>query len=433
MLLVSCGRIEYELLHKEEQSDMECFHECMLEAVCLTKPGGVVKKGFVCSDPAQVCCEAGTETDDGTGSKTDTGKGTDVYADSDADTGTDTDTYSDWNSKLNITINAQDLGLGGDLTHYPLLVRLNTTNFPDIATSTNSGGTDIRFAKADGKLLSYEIEDWVDGTSGVVWVLVDAISSSTATEIKMYYDNSTASSMSDPTSVFDTANGFQGVWHLNEAAIDEQTASTHLDATRNGNHGAQMGNNRVAGVVSNGQHFDGDNDAINVGNDASLNITSKISMSAWIKMSSVPGGNGVYLVFSKDVPRWEYELYIERNSKILALCAFFRLLSGDYDVWDVGQNVDLPAAEWLHIAATFSGSATSLYVNGVLDVTHSRTGTIEDSAGVDLLIGGVPRAGTDEFFHGAIDEARITSTVLSSDWLKLDYETQRPGQTVVVF
>ena len=114
------------------------------------------------------------------------------------------------NANCTIIVNAQELGLTNNLNNYPLLVRLNTTNFPDITNRTRPGGTDIRFAKTDGTYLSYEIEDWVNGSSGTVWVQVESISTGTETSLVMYYDNPAAFGNSDPASVFNTTHGFVG-------------------------------------------------------------------------------------------------------------------------------------------------------------------------------------------------------------------------------
>jgi hypothetical protein len=338
--------------------------------------------------------------------------------------------YSAWGGVLTITVNAQNLGISGNVTNYPLLIRLARNNFGDIATRTKSGGADLRFAKPDGTHLPYEIEDWTDNNSGTVWVLVDTVSRSAATIIRMYYDNPDASSQSSSESVFNTAHGFEGVWHLNEAATDEQNSATHYDATANNNDGAQRGNARATSLMANGQRFDGLDDIINAGSGSSLNITDAISLTAWVSMDREPADDEWYAVIGKQAPDPIYSMYIfnhlERTNRV---CVDFLLASGRADLWNSGQRESVPVGVWAYVAITYDGATFRFYMNAIADGSRGRSGPIVDSSGVDVFIGG----DVETFFLGTLDEARIINAVLSHDWLRLDYETQRQSQTIVVF
>ncbi len=329
----------------------------------------------------------------------------------------------DWTDSINITINAQTY-LSADLNNFPLLIRLDTTNLPDIATKTKSGGADIRFAKTDGTHLPYEIEDWVDGTSGTVWVLVDTVSSSAATIIRMYYNNTNADSNSDPGLVFDIANGFQGVWHLNEDATDGETTANHIDSTLNSNDGIQGGNNDVDSIIANGQSFDGVNDLVDAGTDESLNITGAITLSTWINMSVRPDTDKWYSLISKT--NAEYNIYLYGKSATETILAVdFKGIGDFYN--NPTQDIDIPAGEWVYVTTTYDGAEFKTYTNGVLDHTETIAGTIDDSSGVNLYLGG----DDDKNFPGFMDEARVSNSARSAEWIKLSYENQKANQTLV--
>jgi hypothetical protein len=145
--------------------------------------------------------------------------------------------YSDWQYSKNIIINTSTSGtyIAGSLVNYPLLLRLDNTNFDFLQTQTN--GIDIRFASAEGSHLSFEIERWdFAAQKALVWVKVDHIYGNSSTQyITMYWGNASASYMSDSEAVFDNNDGFVGVWHLREDGNTK--ADGYLDATLNSNDG----------------------------------------------------------------------------------------------------------------------------------------------------------------------------------------------------
>ena len=53
---------------------------------------------------------------------------------------------------------------------------------------------------------------------------------------------------------------------------------------------------------------------------------------------------------------------------------------------------------------------------------------------VPMTLGATNDRGTvSTFLQGALDEVRISFGPRSADWVKLSYENQRPGQTLVTF
>ena len=80
---------------------------------------------------------------------------------------------------------------------------------------------------------------------------------------------------------------------------------------------------------------------------------------------------------------------------------------------------------------TYDGSDSTMYMNGVGTAGSSFGGAINDGAtavGIGAWPGTAPGQGS--FFEGTIDEARISSSARSADWVKACYDNQSGGSFV---
>src|SRR5262249_37489705 len=84
------------------------------------------------------------------------------------------------------------------------------------------------------------------------------------------------------------------------------------------------------------------------------------------------------------------------------------ILGGVYE--EVYGPAALTANTWAHLAATYDGATTRIYVNGTLVTNKAQTGTITTSTN-PLQIGGDSLYGG--YFAGRIDEVRIYNRALS--------------------
>lgn len=90
--------------------------------------------------------------------------------------------------KLFLNTTASGANVGGNVVNFPVLVRLTSGNFS--FSQAKSGGEDLRFTKADGTPLPYEIERW-DATNSAaeIWVNVDTVYGNDSTHfITMYWE-----------------------------------------------------------------------------------------------------------------------------------------------------------------------------------------------------------------------------------------------------
>lgn len=183
------------------------------------------------------------------------------------------------------------------------------------------------------------------------------------------------------------------------------TAPELLDSTRYGNNGTlfgAMGSSRTAGQLGNALNFDGNDDYADMGNGSSLNITDRITISAWIKPSALPSAMGAeYPGFFKQGTRFNFWFW---KTGDLANKLSFKWKDG------AGANHDnsplthsaFGAGKWYHITFTYDGSYARAYVDGNLEGTSA---VIFSEAAARLLLG----TGGVRGFAGAIDKVHISS------------------------
>jgi hypothetical protein len=310
------------------------------------------------------------------------------------------ESYADWQYSQNIIINTSPTGadIADNLHNFPLLIRLSSSSPFDQA---QSDGTDIRFAKQDGTPLHFEIEDWdAANRRAVVWVLMDTVyGSSDSQSISMYWGKDNTLDFSNSTTVFETVNGFAGIWHF--AAV-----SPFSDATLNGNH--VLINSTVAseGRIGTSRFFNGA-DSMVVPDDPTLE-PADLTVSCWFNWQ----GNGdtasdYAKMLAKGSIREPFQSYVLELHKYMMPHAV-----GAYD--------------------SQSGEGR-FYLNGILVGTYLNPNGIEYYPDVDYpLYFGCQKTSTANF-SGMIDEIRLSKTARSDAWIKLCYENQKEGSQVVEF
>lgn len=147
--------------------------------------------------------------------------------------------------------------------------------------------------------------------------------------------------------------------------------------------------------------FNGTNSYVAVPSHSELSPSSAITVEAWVYPAFLPTSGAV---IGKNYLN-SYYFGIESTGRIL----FIPKGGGNFLRSRVTGTVKIN--QWTHIAATYNGTTTSIFINGVLDTSRTGiTGII--TANFDSLYIGADRAGGIPafFFNGKLDNVRIWSS-----------------------
>ncbi len=318
---------------------------------------------------------------------------------------------SEWQYRKKITINSANVS--DNLTDFPVLVSVTDTDLKDHAKSDAS---DIVFTASDGTTkLKREIESYdnSDGTL-VAWVKTD-LSSTTDTEVYLYYGYAGASETSD-TDTWDT--NFIMIQHM----TDETTSSIE-DSTTNNNDGTKQGAGEPAvtasGKIGDAQDFDGSNDKITVNDSTSLSFTNdEMTIEVWVKADTLPTNETSIL--RKDN---QWQMAFVDSDTIRNLIA-----TNGITGWTAANDEDYTFSTdtWYYWTFVYNGPNVRHMIDAQqVGSSHTVTGNITDNANV-AEIGRCSY--TNEFLDGIIDELRISNVARSDAWIETSYNNQSaPG------
>ncbi|MBN2036742.1 MAG: DUF2341 domain-containing protein, partial [Chitinispirillaceae bacterium] len=320
---------------------------------------------------------------------------------------------------LNTSVTGADIA--ADVENFPVLIRLTSGKFD--FSQAKSNGADLRFTKPDNTTLPHEIERW-DPVAGhaEVWVKVDTVRGNDGGQsILMYWGNPDAADGSNSTAVFDTADGFTGVWHLGG------TRDSIYDATGNAFDGKNVGAVAAGGVIGGAAQFTSEN---HIKIPGLLNRPSNVTLSAWVRSdTAVKGdivsiGDAVLIRFDDIMGFGTGGFY--HNNPVVNDTMYARVVSGQY----------LAKTGWHFL--TFSIDAATqvqaFYIDGVsCGATLDANPINYAGLGSDTYIGMHGNGKTAFNFTGRIDEVRVNNKAVTSDWIKLCFMNQRSDDLLVYF
>ena len=330
---------------------------------------------------------------------------------------------SNWQYRKKITIDSTKVT--DNLTNFPVLVNLSFDL--DLASDAQNDGDDILFTSANGTRLNHEIERF-NGYNGqlVAWINIPALSSTTDTDIYMYYGNASASNQENITATWDA--NYVAVWHLKEDPSG--TAPQMMDSTANNHDGTSQGSwsfsDQMSGLIDGSLDFNQSTDRIHVGTfDVIAGGTGNdgITLEAWFNYNCDPDGR----LISK-AKKWQdnyhwWALNIEDTGSEYRLR--FRLkTNGTTTVLTAPPGYTVPISQWVYAAATYAGSNMLIYQDATQVASTSKTGTISTANNVKVAIGNQPQGAGDINFDGLITEVRVSNVARSPDWIQTSYNNQ---------
>ena len=204
------------------------------------------------------------------------------------------------------------------------------------------------------------------------------------------------------------------------ALNSEGTGFTAADLSGRGNGGTlQNATWTTAGKFGKALFFNGTNARVTVANAPSIQLSTGMTLEAWVNASTVTGGwrdvifkgNDLYYLMGTAPPNGE------------------PAAGGTFASSPTFGTSPLPVGVWTHLAATYDGLNLRLYVNGTQVSSRSVTGTIASSTN-PLELGGDSIYG--QYFHGMIDEIRIYNVARTPTQIQADMNTPVGGAVPVL-
>jgi hypothetical protein len=193
--------------------------------------------------------------------------------------------------------------------------------------------------------------------------------------------------------------GLLGWWKL-----DEKEGTTAADSSGSGNDGTLVGNPQwrpQGGKISGALEFSGKGDYVKIANESVFNITSQITVAAWVNITSVPQEwTGIV---TKGDTTWRLSTDFANN------VFHFGVAREDY----LNGRTAVGSGQWHHVACVYDGQKMSIYVDGKLDVSRPRSGPIATN-NFPVCIGENIEL-TGHCWNGLIDDVRIYTYALSEN------------------
>lgn len=345
---------------------------------------------------------------------------------------------SSWGYRKAITIDHTKVASSTSetYTNFPVLVdvgldtNLKTTSQGGHVAQDDYG--DILFTASDGTTkLFHEVPEYYSSTTGklISWVnLGTNLSTSTDTVIYMYYGNATCDNQwtSVPRNVWNS--NYAGVWHMN----DNVASTTIVDSLglHNAINVSNTNTKTTTGKIDGALNYNGTTDGSGTGS-IDLSNTNKLTVSYWSNWTHYANDDDLLMEFSQNY-----------NGQIGGFIMDPNAASGNYVIALVG-NVGYVVAHWAArpdggvshaYSITFdkglsSHEISNIYVDGVAQsLTWASDANNTNNFG-NFPLYFMSRGASSLNGAGTLDEVRISTTTLSSDWIKTEYNNQSSTST----
>jgi concanavalin A-like lectin/glucanase superfamily protein/uncharacterized protein DUF2341/cadherin-like protein len=333
--------------------------------------------------------------------------------------------FAAWKHMALISPDLRQAGMdaNAEVRDFPILLRLTASNFNFSEAGEN--GKDLRFATLDHRVLPHEISYWDPAAgSGAVWIKTDTVRGDGSTGSFLMYWGNPAAAAAEAAQVFPDQAGWSGVWHLDEESKDIpgefRDATGRFDGTSIGRTAPA----RKDGVIAYAQDF-------KVGVSASANIQAVLSIPAafdpgpdawtmtfWARRES----QGKGIIFAKGdatAPDGDrFQIFVQEDGRLGVQRYGGKLLT----------NISLPASAWCLVGIVLEGSLAHLYLDGRKQETLS--GTQGKNAAAKVFLGAINADGAGGY-DGMLDEVWFSHTVRSPDFMRLQFESQKPYANLI--
>ena len=309
------------------------------------------------------------------------------------------------------------------LANFPVLVKVSESGISGFryADCLKSNGGDLRFADAEGNLLASEVDTWDTNGVSLVWVKVPSLTA--ATEITAYYGWVLPPAV-DSSAVW--ANGYVGVWHLNESAAPLAESSGVSTPFTQGQVAPEY---EAEGILGKSVNFAANDNSGTTGSrleaadDDDLDGFEDFTVEYWSCQATFRPSGQWAAILSKRIGSGSQESWMVclTDGNQYPSCFIRPNDGGNRTDMSAGRRVE--ANQWTHQAYTrvkTTGKQIWYFDGGsVANGTSANTSTLVAGTATLKLGGG---AGQNSF-PGSIDEVRISRVARSADWVKASHDT----------
>ena len=185
--------------------------------------------------------------------------------------------------------------------------------------------------------------------------------------------------------------------------LDESSGDTAYDSSGD-NHGTLEPGPPVwqpaGGQIGGALEFDGLNDFVSIPNESNFDVTERLTVAAWIKVTAFD--RGWQAIVTKGDNAWRIQRDAQNNALEFAV-------SGT-SAGNVLGSVKVNDGQWHHVAGVYDGTGIYLYVDGAVDNSVPASGTISTNDFPVMIGENAERPG--RFWNGLMDDVSIFSRAL---------------------
>lgn len=315
---------------------------------------------------------------------------------------------------------------GETLANFPVLVKISESGITGFRYSDckKPDGGDLRFADSEGNLLASEVDTWDTNGVSLVWVKVPSLAAST--RITAYYGWDFAPIV-DSKAVW--ANGYVGVWHLNESSVPLKESSGGSSPFVAGEK-PEYADCGADGIIGKSVDF-GRNYTSSYGlprlqaadDDAHLSGFTDFTVECWTYQANYwnDGGINATILAKGNGNDRSWRVYQENSANNYS---GLELTDASGRIWACADQT-AHSGEWTHQAFVRNKTGLSKclhYFNGE-NVKSSNDDRSSLQSNTKPLIVGGGGEGNSRIFPGSIDEVRISNVARSKEWVKASHDT----------
>jgi hypothetical protein len=203
--------------------------------------------------------------------------------------------------------------------------------------------------------------------------------------------------------------------------FNQGNGSTLTDVSGSGHNGTIANGTWTTGLFGGALSFNGNNTTVTIPNSASLQLTTGMTLEAWV----YPTANSLAspVIVKQESGGLDYGLYASDGTTLHAVAATHNSTAPTSGADSLLGNAVLPLNTWSHLAATYDGSTLRFYINGTL--ATSQTFNYSLLTGTGALVLGGDSAGNN--YQGLMDEVRIYNRALNQGEIRSDMNTPFGG------